>query len=90
MTQKILVWIFILKWTGAGLIAQQSAVRIGVVFDGPSERGDAAWAIFEREIRDTLQSDYDVQFPSGKRLVGSWGFDSPLRHHVFNHLEKGR
>jgi outer membrane protein TolC len=76
MTQRILVWIFILTWTGAGLIAQQSAVRIGVVFDGPSERGDAAWAIFEREIRDTLQRDYDVQFPSGKLLVGDWSADS--------------
>ena len=73
MTQRILIVTLILAWTGAGLLGQRTSVRIGVVFDGPSERGDAAWAVFEREIRDTLQRDYDVEFPSAKRLVGDWG-----------------
>jgi len=73
MTQRILVLTLILAWTGAGLLGQRTSVRIGVVFDGPSERGDVAWAVFEREIRDALQREYDVEFPSAKRLVGDWG-----------------
>ena len=52
--------------------AQLPVVRIGLAVDGPWERNEAIETTFEREIRQLLESEYDVRFSPEKRLVGDW------------------
>ena len=46
--------------------------RIGIVFDGPWERNDEIRSLFQKEILDLMQGDYDVRFPRDKLIVADW------------------
>ncbi len=52
--------------------AQQPTVRIGIALDGPSDQNDRLLQIFEGEIAVLLEDEFDVQFPTEKRLVADW------------------
>ena len=52
--------------------AQLPVVQIGLAVDGPWERNEEIETTFEREIRQLLESEYDVRFSPEKRLVGDW------------------
>ena len=52
--------------------AQPLVVRIGVVMDGPWQRNDAVRELFQKEIADLLQGEFDVQFPEESHLVADW------------------
>ena len=52
--------------------AQRPPLRIGVAIDGPWERNERVRTAFEREITQLLKGEYDVQFPSDKRLFADW------------------
>ena len=52
--------------------AQLPVVRIGLSIDGPWERNEEVETTFEREIRQLLESGYDVRFSPEKRLLGDW------------------
>ena len=52
--------------------AQRPPLRIGVAIDGPWERNVRVRTAFEREITQLLKGEYDVQFPSDKRLFADW------------------
>lgn len=47
-------------------------VRIGIAMDGPWERNEELRLLFEKEIRDLLEGEFDVQFPEKYRLVADW------------------
>jgi outer membrane protein TolC/ABC-type uncharacterized transport system substrate-binding protein len=62
--------------------AQMTAVRIGVVMDGPGEHETGKLAIFEREVAHLLAGEFAVSFPADKRLTGDWtraGAEAALR-----------
>ena len=70
---RILVRLTLMVGFGSPLIlAQLPVVRIGIVLDGPSERGDEVRPVFEREITIMLQEEFDVRFPPEKRLEADW------------------
>ncbi len=52
--------------------AQLPVKRIGIVIDGPWERNDEIRSLFQKEILDLLQRDYDVRFPRDKLIVADW------------------
>lgn len=52
--------------------AQQSAVRIGMVLDGPAEQNARLLEIFEEEIRVLVEGEFEVEFPAAKQLVADW------------------
>jgi outer membrane protein TolC len=47
-------------------------VRVGFVIDGPWEGNDRTRRLFEREIRDIAEGEWDVRFPEDKRVVCDW------------------
>ncbi len=53
-------------------LAQQPAVRIGVVLDGPSNQNDRLLRTYVEEIRILLEDEFEVQFPAAKQVVGDW------------------
>jgi outer membrane protein len=57
------------------LCAQRPVVRIGVVFDGPSEGNSVSLENYTREITELLQEEFDVRFPAGKTLTADWTAD---------------
>jgi outer membrane protein len=52
--------------------AQQSAVRIGMVLDGPAEQNTRLLEIFEEEITVLVEGEFQVEFPAAKQLVADW------------------
>ena len=58
----LILLIFCLSATLPGQTLQ--TVRIGVLFDGPWERNGEILDIFKKEIRDLLETEFDVLFYS--------------------------
>ncbi len=56
--------------------ARGSDVTVGIVLDGPWDTNDDIVELFQREIRDLLRGEYNVQFPEDKRLVADWTVES--------------
>jgi hypothetical protein len=56
-------------------IARES-VRIGFVFDGPSEHNAQALALWQEEITRLLANNYDVSFPTAKTLTANFSIES--------------
>lgn len=52
--------------------AQIPVVRVGLVFDGPSERNEEIRRIFESEIIALLEGEFTAQFPPQVRLEADW------------------
>ncbi len=52
--------------------AQQSAVRIGMVLDGPAEQNARLLEIFEYEITVLVEGEFQVELPAAKQLVADW------------------
>ncbi len=55
-----------------GPVWAQEPVRIGVVFDGPSEENAPSYTTFEREIRELLEGEFAVVFPLAARVEADW------------------
>ncbi len=51
---------------------QQSVVRIATVVDGPWARNAEVRALFEREVRDVLRSDFTVEFADAVQQEADW------------------
>ncbi|MFC1538621.1 TolC family protein [Candidatus Latescibacterota bacterium] len=47
-------------------------VTIGVVIDGPWDRNEEVYVLFENEINNLLSNEFDVRFPSEKTIVCDW------------------
>jgi len=52
----------------------RSVKRIGIVFDGPSERNKQVLSFFEEEITDVAKIEFDVRFPTNKILDANWTY----------------
>jgi outer membrane protein TolC len=52
--------------------AQTPVVRIGVVIDGPWERNQEVFGLFQAEIQALAGVEFDVRFPDEKTIVGNW------------------
>jgi hypothetical protein len=52
------------------MVTAQQPVRIAFVIDGPWERNDEVRAIFEQELREMLQREFDIRFPV--TLAADW------------------
>jgi len=52
-------------------IAQRS-VRIGFVLDGPSHENDALLSLFEAELTQLLQAEFDLRFPPEAQLIADY------------------
>lgn len=63
----------------AAAAAQPARVNIGVVIDGPWERNAEVERLFQREIADLLQGEFDVRFPETARIIGDWTVDTVER-----------
>lgn len=51
---------------------QLPVVDFGVVIDGPWERNEEIWTLFEKEILGLLRGEYDVRFPADKQITANW------------------
>ena len=54
------------------MVAQPPVVRVGMAFDGPSERNQILRETFQQEITVLLEDEFDVQFPTDKQLEADW------------------
>ncbi|MEW5875870.1 MAG: TolC family protein [Candidatus Zixiibacteriota bacterium] len=52
--------------------APRPIISIGIVTDGPWERRDEIRTRFETELRDLLDTQYDLRFPAFAQLDGGW------------------
>ena len=55
--------------------SQQPLVRIGFALDGPSELNNLILESLEEEIGTILEGEFEVQFPSDKRMEADWTAD---------------
>src|SRR5262245_15962786 len=53
----------------APLAAQPRAIRIGVILDGPLQRGGDILPLFRSEITTLLAGEFNVEFPESKTVV---------------------
>jgi outer membrane protein TolC len=58
----------------AALITAQDlpVVRVAIVIDGPWESNDEIREMFEQEILDIVEGEWDVRFPEDVRIVCDW------------------
>jgi len=74
-TQWIGVVMIILTLTLNGTISEAAnipAARIGIVTDGPCLECPELVEIFKKEILAASELEFDISFPAGKTLDGSW------------------
>ena len=67
------LWLMVLACAGFTQVA--GAVTVGVVIDGPQARPYLPMEFIEREARDLLGSEFDIEFPADKRIDGGWTLD---------------
>lgn len=85
MVRTVTRWevVFLLLWlTGlqaAVGVAQTPTVTIGVVLDGPWERNEEIRKIFEQEILDLTEGEFEVRFPAEKRILADWTLEGVRR-----------
>ena len=70
--QKFVLLTVLVALTGSFLLAQKPVVRIGIVFDGPSEGNAPIQETYTREITELLQEEFDIRFPADKTLTADW------------------
>ncbi len=51
---------------------QKKTITIGMVLDGSWKDNESVLDTFKKEIRDLMEGEYTVRFPSDKILVGNW------------------
>ena len=52
--------------------AQAPVVRIGIVIDGPWERNEEVFEVFQQEILELTRGEFEVLFPPEKTIVADW------------------
>ncbi len=78
MKKMIFFILFLLIAGFSPLLSQKEfngPVTIGFVIDGPWERNDELIELFSKEIRELLQSEFEVRFPAEKRLESGWSLE---------------
>lgn len=58
--------------TPTSLSSQSESVNIGFVLDGPWERNDGILNLFQLEIKNLLERDYQVAFNSEHIVISDW------------------
>ena len=59
---------------------QAKSARIGIVYDGESERFPTARDLFFDEIRNMTRGVHTVSFPSDAQLSGNWNAQQDQHH----------
>ncbi|UCF36009.1 MAG: TolC family protein [Acidobacteriota bacterium] len=67
-----LVLLTVSALSSTALFGETGVVRIGVLFDGPSQRNPISQEVFENEIRTVLGDEQTVEFPAAFQLTGNW------------------
>ena len=65
----ILIQFFISESSRA---AQVPVVRIGILIDGPWERNEEVFELFQQEILELTGGEFEVLFPPEKTIVADW------------------
>lgn len=71
-----------------GTTQPHKKLTIGIIIDGPWERNEEVLKLFEKEITDLLENEYEVLFPTSKKIVGNWTVAS-IRKGVDKLLQDG-
>ena len=69
---RVCLLIMAILVVSGSLLAQKPVVRIGIVFDGPSERNQTLANSLTEEIRVVLEDEYAVEFPANLTVTGNW------------------
>lgn len=78
-----LIFILVYVFSSSGWPFEKKVVRIGILADGNGDLIADGLDVFEKEIRDLLRNEYDVDISQQNILIGDWTLGN-----VKNNLQK--
>ena len=79
MIHKLSCLILFLCLISTQTVFGNDEVNIGFIFDGPWERNDEIKNIFQKEILELIQGEYDIQFPGELVEEADWTVEGIIK-----------